>query len=241
MDKLTFSIGWKSTLLTLLVVPVCISLGVWQLQRADEKAQIATIYAERAEMPAMRLDGVETYTDKTNLPVLLQGQFTGTHLLLENQWRNKKLGVEVLSLFETIEGQQVLINRGWLANKDRSIIPAFSTPTGLQQIHTTIYQPSKAPYSLGKLMLNPALATQRLMYLDVEQIAAALGIELYPLTLRLTATNSAGFDTNWPEINVKPETHTGYAVQWFLFAAIAFLVFIFANSNLGRILRKRDS
>lgn len=240
MGRLSVAIGWKSTVLTALVVPLCLSLGMWQLQRADEKEAIAAMYATRINMVAMPLNSIEAYEDKTHLPVVVNGQYSGQHLLLENQWRQKKLGVEVLSVFETSDGQWLLINRGWIANKDRSITPTFTTPDGQQTLWTTVYQPSKAPYSLGELMIDPSAAVQRLSYLDIEQIRSALQKPLYPLSLRLSANNTDGFDTHWPEINVKPETHVGYAVQWFLFAALAVIVFIFANSNLGSLIRKRE-
>jgi cytochrome oxidase assembly protein ShyY1 len=240
MEKFKISIGWKSTLLTVIVVPLCFSLGLWQLQRADEKASIAEAYAQRNSMAALDLSQVDAIEDKTNLPVVVEGKFMGQHLLLENQWRNKQLGLEVLSLFETVNGEKVLLNRGWLANKDRSTMPQFETPSETLKLQATIYQPSKEPYSLGQLILDSELNVQRLSYLDISQISHAFDTTFYPLSLRLKPDAPHGFDTNWPEINVKPETHIGYAVQWFLFAALAFIVFIFANSNLGTLIRKRD-
>jgi surfeit locus 1 family protein len=240
MEKFKISIGWKSTLLTVIVVPLCFSLGLWQLQRADEKASIAEAYEQRNSMAALDLRQVDAIEDKTNLPVVVEGKFMGQHLLLENQWRNKQLGLEVLSLFETVDGEKVLLNRGWLANKDRSTMPQFETPSETLKLQATIYQPSKEPYSLGQLILDSELNVQRLSYLDISQISHAFDTTFYPLSLRLKPDAPHGFDTNWPEINVKPETHIGYAVQWFLFAALAFIVFIFANSNLGTLIRKRD-
>jgi surfeit locus 1 family protein len=133
-----------------------------------------------------------------------------------------------------------LVNRGWIAHQDRTTLPTFDTPTGELTLTTRVYQPSKAPYSLGELVLHAGQSVQRLNYLDIEQIAVQMKMDLYPLSLRLSAENLHGFDTYWPEINVKPETHIGYAVQWFLFAALAVIVFIFANSNVGTLIRKRD-
>lgn len=241
MSKLTFSIGWKSTLLTLVVVPLCLYLGLWQLQRADEKADIADMYAQRSTEAPISLAEAESVEDKTNIAVTLTGAYKDQHWLLENQWRNKVLGVDVLSLFETTDGQHVLVNRGWLENRQRDSNPSFVTPSGLQQIRATVYQPSKDPYTLGALILDDQQQVTRIPYLDIAQISASIDTDLYPYSLRLSGSEGESFDTNWPQINVKPETHIGYAVQWFLFAALAVIVFIFANSNLGSLLRKRDS
>lgn len=241
MSKLTFSIGWKSTVLTALVVPLCLSLGFWQLQRAEEKTIIAATYQARHSMAPLSLAEAVGYEDKTHLPVVLSGEFVGRHWLLENQWRHKVLGVDVLSLFLTDDGQYVLVNRGWLENRQRDSNPSFETPVGQRELLATVYQPSKAPYTLGELILQRDATVERITYLDITQISRAIGLDIYPQSVRLNAGQAESFDTQWPQINVKPETHTGYAVQWFLFAVVAFAVYIFANSNLASLLRKRDS
>jgi surfeit locus 1 family protein len=240
MAKFTFKADWKSTLLLLLVIPLFLSLGTWQLQRADEKKVIATTYAARLNMSAITLDQLSEYEDKTNIPVGIVGRYTGEHYLLENQWRNKKLGVEVLSIFETEEGLSILLNRGWLENADRRQTPAFDTPMTQQVIQTTVYQPSKAPYTLGELQLENEVWPKRLTYLAIDKIAQDIERPVYPLSLRINAAKEGLFDTNWPVINVKPETHIGYAVQWYLFAVVAFLVYLFANSNLANLIRNKD-
>ena len=241
MSRLSFAIGWKSTVLTALVVPLCLSLGVWQLQRAEQKTAIAAMYDARHNMAPMTLAEAAGYEDKTHLPVILRGEFVGRHWLLENQWRHKVLGVDVLSLFLTNDGQHVLVNRGWLENRQRDSNPSFETPTGPRLLLASVYQPSKAPYSLGDLILQREASLERISYLDIAQISRATGLEIYPQSVRLNAQQAESFDTQWPQINVKPETHTGYAVQWFLFAVVAFAVYIFANSNIASLLRKRDS
>jgi len=240
MAKFKFNAGWKSTLLLVLVIPLFLSLGTWQMQRADEKQHIAKTYQARLAMSAIDLMALQNYQDKTNIPVVLQGEYTGEHYLLENQWRKKQLGVEVLSVFQLLDGNVVLLNRGWIANRDRREIPKFDTPAGSQRYLATVYQPSKAPYSLGELQLAAMDWPKRLTYLDVVSIENDLNRDVYPLTLRASAGQTGLFDTNWPVINVKPETHIGYAVQWYLFAVLAFLVYVFANSNLANVIRNRD-
>ena len=49
---------WRTTLFTLVLVPILISLGFWQLQRAEEKVAIAQIWEQRqqdAPVPLERL------------------------------------------------------------------------------------------------------------------------------------------------------------------------------------------
>lgn len=240
MAKFTFTAGWKSTLLLLVVIPIFLGLGTWQLNRAKEKESIAAIYAERESMLPIELRQADNFEDKSQLQIAIKGEFREQHFLLENQWRNKKLGVEVISLFYTLEGQIVLLNRGWLANEDRRNDPTFATPTGQQTYQVTIYQPSKEPYRLGDLVIKNQEPIQRIAYMDVSQLANALNESIYPYELRIVDGIAGKFDTHWPVINVKPETHVGYAVQWYLFAVIAVLVFLFANSNLAQVIRNKN-
>jgi cytochrome oxidase assembly protein ShyY1 len=238
--KFTFTAGWKSTLLLLVVIPIFLSLGTWQLQRAEEKEQIVSLYAERESMLPITLSEAENITDKTQLQVKITGQYTDKHFLLENQWRNSHIGLDIVSVFELDSGEMILLNRGWIANEDRRIQPEFDTPQVKQKYQVTIYQPSKQPYSLGQLDINSKENIQRLSYMDIEKISAALNTTFYPYELRIVGSGEGIFDTKWPLINVKPETHVGYAVQWYLFAVIALLVYLFANSNLAQVIRNKD-
>ncbi len=55
---LRFDLEWRITLFTLVMVPLMVSLGFWQLQRAQEKAHLAAAFEERqqqAPAPLSRL------------------------------------------------------------------------------------------------------------------------------------------------------------------------------------------
>ena len=46
-----FDAEWRITLFTVLMTPFLFGLGVWQLERADEKATLAALYAQRQQEP----------------------------------------------------------------------------------------------------------------------------------------------------------------------------------------------
>jgi cytochrome oxidase assembly protein ShyY1 len=63
-----------------------------------------------------------------------------------------------------------------------------------------------------------------------------LGRALFPDVVRLES--SPGLDTGWIVVNLTPEQHLGYAVQWFALAtALAILTFV-TNSNIAEVLRR---
>jgi cytochrome oxidase assembly protein ShyY1 len=53
--------------------------------------------------------------------------------------------------------------------------------------------------------------------------------------LRISATNSAALEVDWKIVNSSTAKHQGYAVQWFLMAAVLLIALIFANSNLAEV------
>ena len=48
---LVFSLEWRITLFTLLLVPALLWLGFWQLDRADEKRQLSEQFDRRIALP----------------------------------------------------------------------------------------------------------------------------------------------------------------------------------------------
>ena len=48
-------------------------------------------------------------------------------------------------------------------------------------------------------------------------------------------------ETGWQVVNVVPGMHTGYAVQWSALSMALLILTLFANSNLGAVLKHRKS
>jgi len=49
--RLEFDFEWRITLFTLLLLPLLISLGFWQLQREDEKRALAAAFERQQALP----------------------------------------------------------------------------------------------------------------------------------------------------------------------------------------------
>lgn len=125
-----FRPGWIPTLVVLALLPGLIALGCWQLRRADEKRALLDTYTERQiEAPAAAAQ-LRQLPDPAFYPVHLYGSFDAEHsLLLDNQMRDGKPGVELLQPFhDQASGQWLLVNRGWLPWPDRRVPVRFDTP-----------------------------------------------------------------------------------------------------------------
>jgi surfeit locus 1 family protein len=113
------------------VFATLISLGLWQLDRAQEKHLRAENYVRR--LAETRIDlGIWGAAEADELRwrrITMTGRFTAPVLLLDNRIMMGKSGVEVLSPFVLDDGRTVLVNRGWVATEaDRRKVPALETP-----------------------------------------------------------------------------------------------------------------
>ena len=67
---------------------------------------------------------------------------------------------------------------------------------------------------------------------------AGLGKELVSGYLQINPEQPLALQAVWKNINVMPEKHMGYAVQWFAMTAALAIALIFANTNLSIVLRQ---
>jgi surfeit locus 1 family protein len=48
-----------------------------------------------------------------------------------------------------------------------------------------------------------------------------------PHIVRLDESSTAVLQTNWTAINMRPEVHRAYAVQWFVMASVLMFLYLF--------------
>lgn len=238
-SELSFSLNRKVSLLCICVLPILLLLGNWQLQRAEEKREIATMLVNRQDAEAVPLAELAQEQDLAFRRVALIGEFDAKRaFLLDNRQRNRRVGYEVLLPFHEQSGQWLLLNLGWLpAGASRAELPSLpDVPTGSVAVEAQIYIPSAEPILLAEQQLNSQFP-QVILAVEMDKIADALNQDLFPHELRILADEPGALHTDWPGINMRPEQHIGYAVQWFAMALALCIWFIFANTNLWQIVR----
>ena len=229
-------------LFTLVFLPVTIVLGFWQLGRAEEKRLIEAEFQGREVAARVDLDGLDRGVDHQYRRVLARGSFDLDHLiLLDNRVRQGRPGYEVITPFQlAASGRWVLVNRGWIpAGASRDQLPAVPPIAGEVTLSGYLYQSPGKPFTLGAEQWR-ARWPQRLQNLDIPAVSAHLGLDLSPWTLRLDEGSPGALRVGWEVINVQPEKHTAYAVQWFGLAVALVVLALFANSNLGALMRRRS-
>ena len=131
-----FRPGWLPSLLVALLLPGLLWLGVWQLQRGEEKRQLRASFEARRQAEPISLEQLEPLRDPAYRRVQLRGFFDSEHsLLLDSRIRDGHAGVELLQPFyDQSSGLWVLLNRGWLPWPDRRTAPPFDSPDGVLQL-----------------------------------------------------------------------------------------------------------
>lgn len=233
-----FRPNWKLTLFYLLLLPLLIGLGFWQLYRADYKQGLQTLYDQRAASAPVNLSELNADQGAAYLPVKLRGRFDNRHhFLLDNRVLNGRPGYEVISAFlldppvlvEERRIERVWVNRGWLPMQaNRSILPVIESVEGIQEVRGQLVTPSEA-FVLADVPLSEQWP-EVIQTIELTVLDERLGVpQSLSYLLRLAAEEAGSFQVNWQPINTTPGKSLGYAVQWFLMALVLTGLFVWAS------------
>lgn len=184
----------------LLVFGIMLSLGHWQLQRAEEKVALLES-AERARAaPAVTLDRIDDFAQAADAHrrVRLNGRWEATRQLLwDNRAHAGRAGFEVITPFRTAGGTLVLVNRGWVAPglsrarealpdvslpdaaPDEAAVPSETTADAVVELDGLLSRPSKG-FASGPALPAEGPWPRLLQYFDYAAIGAALGEPIVP-------------------------------------------------------------
>ena len=178
--------SWFSVVATVLGVFFLSSLGVWQLQRAEEKKQI------QFENESRKSNAPLTFNFPISDPASLryqriraQGTFiSDKQFVLDNQILDHTVGYNILTPFKLANSTKiVLVDRGWVPLTDsRERLPNIEVDEDLRSLVGMVYVPFGKAYSLGEIDSGATTWPRLIQFLDFEALEARLGENLLPLT-----------------------------------------------------------
>lgn len=219
-----------ATLLTVLLLAVMVSLGFWQLDRAEQKQQMLDDFEAAAEGAPEPLDKPAPAADDAPAHVRVAGRFQSDgQLLLDNQIREGRAGVRVWTPLRRDSGEIILVDRGWVAAPRRDGLPDITVGTGKRQL-SGLWRPlPQAGFSLGNRLCDKPDTPQRVQYPRVEEIACRFDVPVADGLLLLHPEAPDGFLRQWRPDHLDPSVHWGYALQWFGFAVALLVIFFVVN------------
>jgi surfeit locus 1 family protein len=221
--------------------PLTVSLGFWQLSRAEEKQALLAEYQAREAAPPSAIASLDLSQNQQYRRVTLAGHARNDFtVLLENRVRHGKPGYEVLTLLKLVPGGQwIWINRGWIEGSlVRKELPSVPPLPELVTLKGHLYRQLEEPFTVGEEIWREAWPQVKQNY-NPGFLSSRMNIEFAPYQVRLDRDSTGALLVDWQVVNVIPEKHLGYAVQWFLMAAALVILSVFANTNLGHFFKHR--
>ncbi len=221
-----------------------VSLGFWQLDRADEKRELFGSFAEgNAAVAATALIEGDALAAHRYERLRLNGRFLSSRqILLDWVTHAGRVGYQVLTPFLPSGSENwVVVNRGWIAAApDRGELPNLEVTENDRMIVGQIDALPRPGLRLEVPEETVSASWPRaLLFPTFDELRAELELPLVDYQLLLAADQPDGFIREWQPRSITPERHQGYALQWFSLAAA--LVAITAAVTSRAVLRARRS
>lgn len=232
-----FQPGWLSTAVTLLLLPLLLGLGYWQLDRGRQKAALQAAFAERFQQPAVPLGEIYRPAEPENRyrHVVASGYYEGRQqFLVDNQVQNGQPGYHVLTPLRLKAGTAILVNRGWLPlGVSRQTLPEITVSEKSVTVTGWLAQPTNPGLWWGEARGEDGRWPRVIPYVDYQGLSKLLNYPLQPVVILLDPQVPTGYVRDWqPRFGgIGPERHQGYAVQWFGLAASLIVLFFAVNTS----------
>lgn len=211
-----------------LLAPLFVGLGIWQLDRADQKRAIAHNLEVRRKLPPLPLGGRAPPADQLEFrKVSARGRFlTDRTVLIENRKHQGKTGFHVITPMRLTNSDQiVLVNRGWIAGQRSTQQINIPQPQEELSIEGEVSIPQPPALELS-LSAQETETPPHWPFLTLEHFTAWSGLQVLPFLILQAPDTSDDFVRQWPEPRANDAMHIGYAVQWFAFALITLLIWL---------------
>jgi surfeit locus 1 family protein len=216
----------------LVVVGVCVRLGVWQLDRLEGRRDANARIRAGLAAPVVALgEALDGGTDPRTLAwrhARVDGTYDPTEeLILYGRAQDGRPGDHVLTPLVLDDGTAVLVDRGWVPFEPEHELPvpgAAAAPTGPVSVSGVLLPAGDEPMPTTSPSPRPSSApVTTVQRIDLPALQAQMPYPLAPVALLLQEQRPA--QGGLPEPATLPELdegpHLAYAVQWFVFAAIA--------------------
>ena len=221
-----------TTLLAILLIALLISLGRWQLRRADEKRVLFESFA--AGTDATQTIDLQTPPVRRYQHVGASGHYDPTRqILIDNMVDAERAGYFVITPFALAGGGWVLVNRGWVPlGASRAERPAIPVSGDTRRVRGRADNMPSPGIQMGtKAVLAPPYPVVA-AFPSRSEIGRLLGESSWTSATDLVLLDAGepdGYVRDWSPPGFPPMRHIGYAVQWFALALTLFILWVVTN------------
>ena len=213
-----FNFDVRAAITTFLGILVLSGLGLWQVQRLHWKEGIIARMQAQMAQPAQPLPENVEATEWT----FRQASVTGTFLhdremLLQSRVQNGVAGVELITPLARVSGGTVLVNRGWILEKDVARAPR---PDGIVQVRGLV----RGNFERGMFTPVNNAPSGKWYWEDIPAMTQGLSSPL-PVIVFAGADDSKIL-IGGQGVPVLPNDHLQYAFFWFIMAFTLLIIYV---------------
>jgi surfeit locus 1 family protein len=219
-----------ATILVIIGMMVTARLGVWQLDRLEQRRAFNSRVQAQLDQAKLILNESTLDADLANMEyrsIMVVGEYDHSgEVALRNQAWGNQAGVHLLTPLK-IEGtdEAILVDRGWVPTEDfvYGDWGQYAEP-GILEVHGVV-RASRSEPDFGNRTDSIPGSGERLEawhFANVEGIGQQLPYSLLPAYIQQAPASTwteLPYRTQ-PDLDLSEGPHMGYAIQWFTFAAI---------------------
>ena len=224
---------WLPTVAAIFFGALTLSLGNWQLHRAEAKRALQARFDQAVGEAPLDVRDVLSEDDLFRR-VSLHGRYDAAHqIYLDNRILDGHAGYHVITPLHYGEHQVVLVNRGWLAaQEDRRAGPYSAVPDSEVSIEGIVTHARQRYLELSAQTVEGTVWQN----LDLDRYRDYAGADLPDLLILQTGGPDDGLQRHWPRPDTGVEMHQAYALQWY--AMTATIVVLYGYFQVFRRWRK---
>ena len=224
-----------ATLLVFAGTAVCIRLGIWQLDRLEQRRAFNAQFESARAQSVLDLNQEQpvNVAEMEWRPVKVTGEYDfANQVAVRNQYYGNEYGYHLLTPI-VFDGEAVLVDRGWIP-ADGNSVPTdwdkYDEP-GTVNVSGQIRLGRAKSTLLGVADPLPEDGAKLEVWnnADLTRIAAQMPYPILPVYVQPGAdiTDTEPPIPFQPEVELTEGPHFGYALQWFTFATILFIGYPF--------------
>ena len=201
-----------------------ISLGFWQIERAESKALKMKAFNEMQKNPPLPLNDLSAAWSR----VFVEGFYDSSRqVLIDNQINDGQVGYKIYTPFY-FDDKAIFVDRGWIPRgKTRSELPDIDFQSERLRIVGSLLKPEKEVLAGDDIFSKewPIVSQTKLPTI----VEALFNEDFFDMVLILEPGSS--FLEEYIPLQpfvITPTKHYGYALQWFTMSIVLFSMFIYA-------------